>query len=92
MKDAVIKESDPAVMEGFENEGYSGSENDLRNGTAVEQSRDKVTTNKDSPETDDDSEEFLCGLGSWKPKCLQAFNNPKAVLAFLCLFAFTQGK
>ncbi|ESO98163.1 hypothetical protein LOTGIDRAFT_239068 [Lottia gigantea] len=27
-----------------------------------------------------------CGVGSWKPKCLQKFNNPKCLLFFLCMY------
>ena len=33
-----------------------------------------------------------CGLGSRKPSWLQACNNPRAVCAWLCWFAFVQGK
>ncbi len=33
-----------------------------------------------------------CGLGSRKPSWLQTCNNPRAVCAWLCWFAFVQGK
>ena len=33
-----------------------------------------------------------CGLGSCRPSWLQACNNPRAVCAWLCWFAFVQGK
>ena len=40
----------------------------------------------------DDDVDLRCGIGSCKPRCLQAFNNPKVVLIWLCWFAFLQGK
>ena len=96
MGDSTIKHSDPAVLEGYENEAYSGSENDVRNGNntdvvVAKQSHDKVIQDKHSSQSEEDSQALLCGLGSCKPNCLQVFNNPKAVLACLCFFAFTQG-
>ena len=32
-----------------------------------------------------------CGYGSCKPGFLQKFNNPKVLLAAMCIFTFSQG-
>jgi organic anion transporter 4A/organic anion transporter 4C len=37
------------------------------------------------------AEDLRCGFGSCKPACLQVFNNPKFLLAWLSWYAFVQG-
>ena len=34
---------------------------------------------------------YKCGYCSWKPTWLQNCNNPRALLACVCWFTFTQG-
>lgn len=41
---------------------------------------------------DDDDAKYLCGLGPFKPSCLQRLNNPIGALCFLCWYAFVQGQ
>ena len=36
--------------------------------------------------------EILCGIGNFKPKWLQVFNNATAMCVFITIYAFTHGK
>ena len=42
-------------------------------------------------EEEQDSE-ILCGIGKFKPKWLQVFNNSKAMCVFITIYAFTHGE
>lgn len=50
------------------------------------------------PETDKENSDevedrdILCGIGKFKPKWLQVFNNAKAMCIFITIYAFTHGR
>ncbi|XP_062608330.1 solute carrier organic anion transporter family member 4C1-like isoform X1 [Saccostrea cucullata] len=46
---------------------------------------------KPKPMNMKEDREIRCGFGSYSPNCLQKFNNPKALLFFLCCFCTLQG-
>ena len=35
--------------------------------------------------------DVLCGLGKFRPRWLQVFNNPKAMFVFMSIYGFTHG-
>lgn len=40
---------------------------------------------------EDHDRDVLCGIGKFRPKWLQVFNNPKAMCVFITIYAFTHG-
>ena len=40
----------------------------------------------------EDDAEVLCGVGKFRPKFLQFFNNPKALCTFIGLYLFIHGR
>lgn len=49
-------------------------------------------TLKEKSADDDVTYDVRCGYGSCKPRGLQVCNNPKILLAIICVFAVSQGK
>ena len=39
-----------------------------------------------------ENRDILCGVGKFKPKWLQVFNNATAMCIFITIYAFTHGK
>ena len=35
--------------------------------------------------------DVLCGVGKFRPRWLQIFNNPKAMFVFMSIYGFTHG-
>ena len=55
---------------------------------------DHTVDRKETGDVDFKPEEEVdtqCGYGSCKPGFLQKFNNPKVLLAAMCIFTFSQG-
>ncbi|XP_048780929.2 solute carrier organic anion transporter family member 4C1-like isoform X3 [Ostrea edulis] len=80
-----LTESDLEVM--------SETETAVNNGTANGTHMNGKMSIKPKPmHMDEESQrDTRCGFGSYSPNCLQKFNNPKALLFFLCAFCMLQG-
>lgn len=66
----------------------NGAANGSVRGTDIENEMDGVSDNEG---IDDEEPTHRCGYFAWKPDWLQKFHNPRALLACVCWFAFTQG-
>ena len=89
-KDA-LGEDELAPLQTADDTGWEMSDK-RNNASPVDINDVKIKPERLRDETDDLTlEEVKCGCGKFKPEFLQYFNNPKALLFFLCCFCMVQG-